>query len=104
MKKFYENQNIKNNYISNNINLIKDLIIKNNDNIFKNKSKDNYLYLSKYSFDLIECEKFPSSINFLHIKDNNEFNKCINTIEFLNEIIGNVYPNFSKDKEKKGIK
>ena len=101
LKKFYENQNIKNNYISNNINLIKDLIIKNNDNIFKNKSKDNYLYLSKYSFDLIECEKFPSSINFLHIKDNNEFNKCINTIEFLNEIIGNVYPNFSKDKEKK---
>ena len=101
LKKFYENQNIKNNYISNNINLIKDLIIKNNDNIFKNKSKDNYLYLSKYSFDLIECENFPSCINFLHIKDNNEFNKCVNTIEFLNEIIGNVYPNFSKDKEKK---
>ena len=101
LKKFYENQNIKNNYISNNINLIKDMIINNNDNIFKNKSKDNYLYLSKYSFDLIECEKFPSNINFLHIKDNNEFNKCVNTIEFLNETIGNVYPNFSKDKEKK---
>ena len=100
LTKFYENQNIKNSYISNNINLIKNMII-NNNNILDNKSKDNYLSLNKYFFDLIEMENFPSSINFLDITCDENYIKCKNTVEFLNESIGNVYPNFSAEEENK---
>ena len=101
LTKFYENQNIKNSYISNNINLIKNMIINNNNNILDNKSKDNYLSLNKYFFDLIEMENFPSSINFLDITCDENYIKCKNTVEFLNESIGNVYPNFSAEEENK---
>ena len=101
IKQFYENQNIIYDLISRNIVKIKDIIIDNNNNIVNNKSKDNYLILSKYSFDLYEYQNFPSKIDFLNINDDNEYIKCIKTVKLLNRTIGNIYPYFSIEKESK---
>ena len=102
LKKFLENQNIKNAISSKNIIKIKDLIIINNDNILNNKEKDNYLSVNKYSFDLMEFENFESKrINFLNIQTSNEFKKYAFIVELLNANIGIIYPNYSFDKENK---
>ena len=102
LKKFLENQSIKNDLSSKNIIKIKDFIIINNDNILNNKEKDNYLTVNKYSFDLIEFENFESKkINFLNIRTNSEFKKYVWVVELLNANIGNIYPNYSYDKENK---
>ena len=102
LKKFLENQSIKNDLSSKNIIKIKDFIIINNDNILNNKEKDNYLAVNKYSFDIIEFENFESKkINFLNIRTNSEFKKYVWVVELLNANIGNIYPNYSYDKENK---
>ena len=96
---FYENQYIKNNLLSKNRTIIKEMIISNNNSILKNKSKSNIL--NKYCLDLIEFETFPSSIDFLNIENNKEFQISIYTIQLLKEKIGDIYPNFSIEKESK---
>ena len=102
LKSFLENQSIKNDVCSQNIKKIKDFIILNNNNILNNKEKDNYLTVSKYSFDLMEFENFESKkINFLNIKTTNEYKKYSWVVELLNKTIGNIYPNYSFDNEKK---
>ena len=102
LKSFLENQSIKNDVCSQNIKKIKDFIILNNNNILNNKEKDNYLTVSKYSFDLMEFENFESKkINFLNIKTTNEYKKYAWVVELLNKTIGNIYPNYSFDNEKK---
>ena len=101
LKQFYENQTIKFNFTSKNKKIIKEMIITNNNNILNNQSKDISLIQHKYSLDLIQYENFPSKIDFCNIENNKEFKIYLYIVEFLNGNIGNIYPNFSVEKETK---
>ena len=99
---FYANQTVKDNLISKNRNGIKEMTILNNNNILNNnevkKSRENN---HKNLVDLIEYENFQSKINFLNILSNEEFNRCIYTIElFRKNLDVNIYPDISIEKEK----
>ena len=94
---FHENQIIKNNLTNKNINIIKEMIIINNNKILNDKPKINIP--NKNGLDLIEFENYPSNINFIHISNNKEYQQAICTIEFLKGKIGDIYPNFSIEKE-----
>jgi hypothetical protein len=99
---FYANQSIKENLISKNKKDIKEMTILNNNNVLNcNKIKEIRENHHKNLVDLIQYENFQSKINFLNIQSNDEFNRCIYTIElFRKNLDANIYPNISIEKEK----
>ena len=99
---FYANQTIKENLIFKNKDDIKKMTILNNNNILNsNKIKQIRETRHKNLVDLIEYENFQSKINFLNIQSNDEFNRCIYTIElFRKNLDDKIYPNISIEKEK----
>ena len=97
---FYANQTVKDNLISKKRNDIKEMTILNNNNILNsNEVKKNRENNHKNLVDLIEYENFQSKINFLNILSNEEFNRCIYTIELFRKNL-DAYPDISIEKEK----
>ena len=99
LNQFYENQCTKNNLSSKNKNIIRDLIIINNNKLLNKKTKNDESVYNKFIFDFLKFENFPSKIDFFNIGNINEFKKSLYTVEMLNDNIGIIYPNFSVEKE-----
>ena len=102
LKIFYINQSAKESLTSKNKNDIKEMTILNNNNLLNsNKIKKMRENRHKKLVDLIQFENFDSKINFLNIQNNDEFNRCIYTIELIRKNLdANIYPGISIEKEK----
>ena len=102
LKIFYINQSAKESLASKNKNDIKEMTILNNNNLLNsNKIKKMRENRHKKLVDLIQFENFDSKINFLNIQNNDEFNRCIYTIELIRKNLdANIYPGISIEKEK----
>ena len=99
---FYVNQATIISLISKNKTDIKDMIILNNNNVLDSQKRKKVREGGhKNLLDLIKFENFESKINFLNILSNDEFNRCIYTIElFRKNLDDNIYPDISIEKEK----